>query len=505
MKIMRIALVASLSLLWAVPASAADRFDDIRARIRSELADGSIPSVAVAVAHGGEVLWEEGFGWASREGRVKATEHTMYQIASVSKPLTATGIMTLVQSGKIDLDAPANHYLGPVRLRTRVGDGDAATVRRLVSHTSGLPTHNYVFYSDEPGVAQSREEAILRYGNIVTPPGERFTYSNIGYGVLDTIIERVSGASYADYMRSQVFIPLGMTHTSVGIGTGLETYAATRYFTLNGQPIPLLVSDTPGAGAIFSSAHDLMRFGQFHLKAHIGEQKRILSDASVDEMHRAAAQVDGFRIQRAHAAKYGLGFNVGERYGYRVVSHSGGLPGVSAQLRMLPDEGLVIVVLSNYSSSMTERVADLVASKLLPKWRVDQDYGYPSEPEPVVRFDSPRELLGAWKGVLSLPSGDVPLELRILASGEVHVRLDRQLMMLVNQPHFQDGELTGDVPIRIDVPELGGHEYIVTLSLHLRGSALNGSALASGRPGASARQRSALSYWVEVTRQPGPS
>lgn len=123
------------------PAVAAARFDDIRAYISSEMADKSVPSISVAVAQDGKILWEESFGWADREKRIEATPHTMYSMASISKPMTATGLMTLVQAGKIDLEKPVNDYLGNVKLRARVGDASGATVRRVANHTAGLPTN----------------------------------------------------------------------------------------------------------------------------------------------------------------------------------------------------------------------------------------------------------------------------------------------------------------------------------------------------------------------------
>ena len=99
------------------------------------------------------------------------------------------------------------------------------------------------------------------------------------------MIARVSGRPYEDFMRQEVFQKLGLTHTSVGIGPGLETYAAVRYGE-DGLPITFYDFDHRGASAIFSSAHDLVRFGLFHLKAHLADQKAILSDASIDEMHK---------------------------------------------------------------------------------------------------------------------------------------------------------------------------------------------------------------------------
>src|SRR5262249_49348966 len=131
----------------------------------------------------------------------------------------------------------------------------------------------------------SMDETILRYGNLVTAPGEKFEYSNLGFGVLDYVIARVSGRAYEDFMREEVFLKLGLTHTSVGIGPGLERYQAIRYGE-DGLPIPFYDFDHRGASAIYASAHDLVRFGLFHLKAHLPDQKAILSDASIDAMQK---------------------------------------------------------------------------------------------------------------------------------------------------------------------------------------------------------------------------
>src|SRR5438045_1837670 len=116
----------------------ADQFDSVRDSIRRQLVETQAPSIAVAVAKDGRIIWEQGFGWADREKRIAAGEHTMYSLASISKPITATGLMTLVQAGKIDLDRPVNEYLGNAKVRGRAGDAAQATVRRIANHSSGL-------------------------------------------------------------------------------------------------------------------------------------------------------------------------------------------------------------------------------------------------------------------------------------------------------------------------------------------------------------------------------
>src|SRR5262249_52908084 len=146
-----------------------------------------------------------------------------------SKPFTATAVMELAESGKLDLDRPINDYLGDAKLRARVGDVGDATIRRVLNHSSGLPTHYQFFFADEQATPPSMDETISRYGNLIHAPGERFQYSNLGYGILGYVIARVSGQTYEDFMRRQVFAKLGLTHTSVGVGPGLQPFQAARY------------------------------------------------------------------------------------------------------------------------------------------------------------------------------------------------------------------------------------------------------------------------------------
>ena len=391
---------------------AADRFESARGFIREQMLEGHVPSVAVALSHRGRIVWEEGFGWADRENRVPATEHTMYSLASISKPLTATALMTLVQAGKIDLDRPMNDYLGDAKLVARVGDASAATVRRVANDSSGMRLHYHLIFSDEAYRVPSMDETILRYGNLVTAPGEKFEYSNLGYGVLDHAISRASAKSYAAFMSEQVFVPLGLTRMSVGIGSGLERYQAVRYSS-DGSPLPFYDSDHAGASAIYGSAHDLLRFAMFHLKDRLPDQKRILPDTVLDEMQRRTflkEKGDGF----------GIGWEVVDRAdGYRTVEHGGGMPGVGVVMLLIPSEDVAVVVLTNQREGRHRAIADKVLQMVLPKWRPKAKTPW----EPPSGFKTPPELQGKWAGSLHTYRSDTPLTLEFLPSGDVHAQL----------------------------------------------------------------------------------
>ncbi|MDP7205830.1 MAG: serine hydrolase domain-containing protein, partial [Pirellulaceae bacterium] len=179
--------------------AADDPLDDVRTMIREAVKNENLPSLTVAVVQDGKIRWQEGFGLADREKKIEATPDTMYSLASISKPITATGLMLLVSQQKLKLDDRANDHLGDARL-TGPGDrGGEATIRQVANHSSGLPLHYQFFYENQSHPVPDRDESIRRYGVLVTPPGEVYQYANLGYGILDHIIHLKSGVPYAEF------------------------------------------------------------------------------------------------------------------------------------------------------------------------------------------------------------------------------------------------------------------------------------------------------------------
>ena len=479
-----------IMLLSAFRLTAQDRFDSVRALLRQRIADGSVPSVSVAVAQRGKIIWEEGFGWANREERIPATENTMYSLASISKPNTATGLMTLVQAGKIDLDKPINDYLGDAKLQARIGNAHDATVRRVANHSSGLPLHYQFFFNNEPYQKPSYDETILRYGNLVTIPGEHYQYSNLGFGIIGYVLARVSGESYPDFMRQAVFLKLGMTHTSVGVGPGLERFQAIRYDS-KGAPIPFYDFDHPAASAVYSSAHDLVRFGMFHLQDHLPDQAQILTDASIDAMHQPTMKI-------SDNGGYGIGWFTEDRPdGYHVVSHTGGMPGVTTMLMLVPSEDIAVVVLMNGGGGRTPLMAvvDAIFKVLLPKWQAAPN----KQETPAPPFTPGPDLLGTWKGTLHTYQKDLPVTLKFLPSGDVHVQLADELASLLNNVQFKDGWLSGESWGDVATDDAERHRANTLLfSLKLRDNHLNGAVSATER----AYNPVALTQWLDVEKQP---
>ena len=474
-------------------------FSKVRKLIQEQLATTSIPSISVAVVRRGEIVWEEGFGFADRENHTPATEHTMYYLASVSKTITATAIMVLSERKRIDLDRSINDYIKPARLRSPLWNPDEATVRRLANHTAGVTTFGRNCFADQPNCHVSADETIQRYGILFWKAGDHFDYSNLGYGILGEAVARTSGKDYAYFLRNEIFEPLGMKHASLGIPSRLKRYAATRYSSVNGRRPPAQ-SATPGASGIYCSAHDLALFGLFHLKAHRTKQKAILSDASIDTMQNSTVNAD-------ENGRYGLGWWVTEDLrGFRSLRGQGGTDDSWAALQLIPSEGIAVVILSNMGDNFPSKLTDEILSVMLPVYR---ERGAIANSSPAAK-PSPATpapfLTGNWVGRIQTYNGDVPLTFSIAQSGEVQAQLGSTPATLLQNARFGsrfgkqflDGRLlAGDLGTLEDT---GPDAYDLDFELYQQDQKLYGSVTTRTRSGS--RFSARLAYWVELEKRP---
>ncbi len=469
-----------------------DPFEPVRERIRNGLDGQEVSSLAVAVASGGEILWEEGFGIADRERETAATPHTVYSLASISKPITATGLMILAERGEIALDKPANDYLGEVKIKGRAADASGATLARVASHSSGLPLHYQFFLEGEHYPRPPMDETISRYANLVTQPGEKYQYSNLGFGILDYIIERTSQRPYPQFMQEEVFQPLGMEHTSIPISSAeLDSSRdwAVRYWDLE-TPLPFYDFDHRGGSAVYSCAHDLVRFGMSHL-GHGG--RSVLSKESIERMRQPIADAGA-------SMAYGLGWGIDEdRRGIRTIGHTGGMGGVATSLVLAPDHDLVVAVLTNASSGLVHRISDEVFAALIPEYRRRLEASRREQPgELQIENELPEEILGVWQGQVETYQATLPFRLEIASPEEARAKLADAAPTALRSVRLQQGYLTATMTGDIGTPDANRREYDLNLSLKLRGDALNGALTAVGKP--SPKLRNALTSWIELHR-----
>jgi CubicO group peptidase (beta-lactamase class C family) len=486
------AILLAITLpVGSLHAKASDPYGPARQSIEEAVNSDTVQSISVAVFRNGRIDWEQSFGWVDRENKIKATPHTIYSIASISKPFTATALMTLVSRGKIALDGPANDYLGGAKLRARIGEANDATVLRVADHTAGLPFHAQFFYYNETARRPAADETIRTFGQIISRPGERYFYSNLGYGILGDIIARQTSKSYADAMADLVFKPLQLNDTSVGLPKSKTKFVAARY-SPTGNRLPYYDTDHAGASEVFTSAHDLIRFAAFHLKAHLPGQKAILSNDLIDQMHANTASPKTL-------SGYGIGFETSTRKNYKVVSHGGFMPGVTTQMILIPDKKTAIVVLSNTASRATvDKITDSIAATILPGWSTEADTDASASE---TKFMPPVALVGTWVGKIVRHEGDLPVTLEIDAGGAIKATIGNHVPISVQGVSFADNRLTGAIGVALQAKQTARFQNTIRFDVKLEGVRMYG-AMAALDDLQSATFTAGLTYWVDLQKTP---
>lgn len=441
-------------------------FTEVRELIEQSIARDRVPSIAVSVIQDGRIVWAEGFGTAQLDSETLATADTPYILASVSKPITATGLMVLVDRDQIALDHPVNEYLPNSKLNAYVGDANSVTIRRLANHTSGMPTHWNFFYA--PNSPPSMDESIARFAFTAWEPGTRTNYSNLAFGILNYVTEVVSEKPWGTFMETEVFNPAGMMHTAYGIRPGLEGIAAHSYSQDSAGRwvrVTPYEFDHPGASAIWSSANDLARFLLLHMNLGEIDGARILSKSAAEEMQRIHPDA------LAAGAQYGVSWAIGSRKGVRQLAHDGGMPGVRTEVAAYPELNAGYVVLTNGDGhNEIGRVASNLRKILLPEIpTLDKTpkSTKPKQNEPIV----PR---GAWTGHV-VDGAQIPIELKFPDENLAEIRIggDGRLLRKSEARH-NNGRTVFTLPGRFGTHTHFHGETEMQFDIAIDGDALRG-------------------------------
>jgi CubicO group peptidase (beta-lactamase class C family) len=409
-------------------------FEPVRNRILQAIANGRATGVAVAVAYGGRIVWEEGFGWANRETGLKVTPRTPFSLASVTKPFRTTMFMTLVAEGKVSLDEPANKYLAKSKIEGPNGDTDGATVQRLGAHASGLPTMFERYFRNEATQAPSPNTLLRDYGRLAYPPGCCYEYSNIGFAALGEIASNLTGTDFGTLMTRRVLAPLGLQDSFFDTSIARLPTSAVRYDD-SGNPIPYYTTSTPASGELYSSAHDLARFAMFNMKNRVNDGAQILDDRWIDELHRPV-----FIGRSGVAMTFGWGL-AHLKSGVPVIFKNGGQQGVATILYMIPSENLACLVLTNRSDAreLAHSVCDQILASYLPEWKPPEENAELS-PTP---FVVTREFGGRWAGTLTDGGANMRVRLEIESSDSAALALGEKPAEKITEMQSEGMAFTG--------------------------------------------------------------
>jgi len=371
----------------------------------SEWAEGfvherGIPGLSVAVAENGTEIFAQGFGYADREAGAPITPDTIYGIGSCTKSFTCAAVMHLHEQGRLDIDAPVTRYLP--ELGAIWGDrAHAMKLYHFMTHTAGLPPLPVL----QPALRDSmledpdaREELDayepLGLGSIATTaehvgllgrlpfpwlgePGAFFSYSNDCHGLLGPVIERVSGVPYERYLEQVLLAPLGMTRSLfeadrlAAIGDVATIYSRRPVKGTDGEP--LMDGDKPrtevfrspawwsapsqtAAGWLKCSARDMLRYLELYNVGGAG----VISPESVARM-----TAPFISVSPVAGAGYGFGLNMTVHHGVKLVTHSGGLKGISAYMIAIPERHMAITALMAVGDEPSHRPAMAVVNAIL--------------------------------------------------------------------------------------------------------------------------------------------
>jgi len=345
------------SLVAQAPDPVAVTVDSIA---RDVLRQTGVPSASVAVVRDGKVVYTQAYGDARIEGHVPATPAMRYSIGSISKQFCAGAILLLQQDGKLSLDDPVAKYLPDL---TRAND---VTIRQLLSHTSGYEDYwpqDYVM----PMMLDSvhAQDIVNRWAKkpLNFDPGTRWQYSNTNYVIAGMIVEKVSGMPFFEFLRSRILTPLGIEsvkNIDMGRLPDSDPTGYMRYALGPSRPAP-----KEGKGWLFAAGELAMTPADLAKWDIAMIDQSLLAPASYRAMETEVVLKNGV------GSHYGLGVEVGDQGGHRMIEHSGEVSGFTAENLVFPDDRVAVVVLTNEDAAAAaggigRRVADRLLSQSDP-------------------------------------------------------------------------------------------------------------------------------------------
>ena len=341
---------------WALLPDEPDFSEAIKqasAQVEAMLKDGVGPGISVAIGHKGKLIWAEGFGYANVKDQKPVTTETLFRIGSVSKPLTAVGLMLLVQEGKLDLDTDVRSYVPEFPEKVW-----PVTTRQLAGHLGGIRHYQGLEFLSNvsyPGVRDGL--GIFCDDALINEPGTKHSYSSYGFNLISAAMETAAEQPFLEFMQERVFEPLGLKHTLPDHAKADLPERTAYYQTLAGKVVPALQVDNSykwAGGGFLSTPSDLVRF-QFAAQGNT-----FLNAETRSEMFRTQKTKDG------KSTGYGIGWRVSQNPDLvPIVGHSGGSVGGSTMLDSYLREQLVVVVTINQTSAPATLLARTIVQPFL--------------------------------------------------------------------------------------------------------------------------------------------
>lgn len=353
----------------ALAAAAKIPTDKIDQYVAAQMQEQHIPGLEVGIYRRGQILLAKGYGLASVELNVPVRPEMVFQSGSVGKQFTATGIMMLVEEGKVGLDDSIRKYF-----EHAPESWQAIKIKHLLSHTSGLGEYEseerttpYGLFYLRQDLSEAQLVERMETMTIDFAPGEKWRYTNTNYVLLGIVIHKVTGQFYGDFLAQRIFKPLGMKSTRIISDIEIIPNRAVGYElnhgVLQNQAWVSPTFNSTGDGAMYFNVLDLANWD----RALYGEQ--LLKRSSLERMWTVFPLNDG----KPNSDHYGFAWGMNAVHGHKIIEHGGAWQGFRSHIARYVDDGLTVVVLSNVGPSKPGKIAHAIAGLCDPALTPDAD------------------------------------------------------------------------------------------------------------------------------------
>ncbi|MCB1634302.1 MAG: serine hydrolase [Xanthomonadales bacterium] len=343
--------------------------EGLDAEIERALSDFNVPGLGIAIVLGDELVYTRGFGYRDLDDQLPMTPDSLFAIGSTTKAMTSTVLGMLVDEGLMDWDQPIRRYLPSFNL----ADATIAarvTPRDLVTHRTGLPRHDMLWYNYNEG---SRADLIARFEHLELTADlrERFQYNNLMYMTAGYLAGQLAGGTWEDTVRVRLFEPLGMTRSNFSVAASQNDpdHARPHYANDDDQleEIPFRSIDLVGpAGSVNSSVNEMARWLRFNLDGGRVGGKALISQAALADIQSPHMTLpDASTRGDIVPVGYAMGWEVSVYRGHRRVAHGGGIDGFATSVVLFPDDHLGLVAFTNSGSVLPDLFNRMAADRIL--------------------------------------------------------------------------------------------------------------------------------------------
>jgi CubicO group peptidase (beta-lactamase class C family) len=356
-------LLPTFALAQSAPPSL-NGFDNVVEQVMKEW---KVPGIAVAIVKDGKIVYAQGYGYRDVKRQLKVTPDTLFAIGSCSKAFTAAALGMLVDEKKLEWDKSVRTYLPELMLHDEYATAHIRP-RDLVSHQSGLPRHDLVWY----GSPLTRKDLLARlhYLEPSAPLHAKYQYNNLMFMTAGVLVERLAGTTWEEFVQQRIFAPLGMRNSNFSV-TAMQKAAdySLPYGEEKGETkaIPFRNIDEIGpAGSINSSVNEMTNWLALQMNNGKAGDKQIISERSLLETQTPQIVSGGdLKYDESFYVSYAMGWGVYVYRGHHIIRHGGGIDGFTSNVTVLPKDKLGIVVLTNSSSPASGLIANVAVDRLL--------------------------------------------------------------------------------------------------------------------------------------------